>query len=393
MSRPLHIVADAHIWGIASLCEALSGYDVRADIVEQSEITPARVQACDILLTRSSTQVGAPLLTDSRVRFAGTATIGDDHYDKAWLEQHGICWANAAGSSTDSVVEYILAALLQLHAQQRITLPHCTLGIIGAGRIGGQLAQICRALGLRVLVNDPPRARREGAAPFCTLEQLLDEADLLTLHTPRITSGEDCTIHLLNDQNLPRFRGNGVINSGRGACVDNRALQQWLDGDRQRRFAVLDCWEHEPAPDPRLLHHPGMVIATPHIAGHSIDGKAANSLYIYRALCRFLQIESSWSIEPMLPPATPCTIEHRGDAWQTLLRVSELLYPIMRDHQQMRSWPTTPASALVESFTHFRRHYPVRRSWSRTPVTILQGDDNLLRLMEICGIHAVPKSQ
>jgi len=241
MSTPLKIIADAHIWGVESAFSTLPGFDVDLTVLESSRIKPATVRQADILLTRSSTRVHAGLLGDSSVRFAGTATIGDDHYDKAWLDQAGIAWANAAGSSTGSVVEYMVAALLHLHEQRRISIPNSCIGIIGAGRIGSEIETICRAIGMQVVVNDPPRARKEGGEHFCSLDELLRQTDLITLHTPLIREGTDCTRHLLNGARLRQFGGRGVINAARGACVDNDAccsgsmtsrtdLQQWIAG-------------------------------------------------------------------------------------------------------------------------------------------------------------------
>lgn len=282
----LNIVADAHIWGVEEAFSSLPGIDVSLTIMEATEITNASLQYADALITRSSTRVNEQLLAGTPVRFAATATIGDDHYDKQWLSGQGISFANAAGSSTDSVIEYMLTALLELHARKFIALPDIRLGIIGAGRIGGALADICRKMDIDTLLNDPPRARCEGDGGFSELDELLDTADILSLHTPLISKGEDKTHHLLDAERLDRFKGRGIINAGRGACLDNTALLNWLDGD-QERFAVLDCWENEPAISADLLAHPRLIIATPHIAGHSLDGKAANTLFAYRALCQW----------------------------------------------------------------------------------------------------------
>jgi len=243
MSPTLNIIADAHIWGVESAFSALPGFDVNLQILENKHITSDTVHNADILLTRSSTRVNAALLQDSSVRFAGTATIGDDHYDKTWLDTHSIAWANAAGSSTDSVIEYMITALLDLHMRGLISIPDTCIGIIGVGRIGSKLAGICKNLGMKVLCNDPPRARMENAAFFCPLDQLLEQVDILTLHTPLLHDGVDCTFHLLGSEQLARFKGKGIINAGRGACVDNPALCNWLY-DGADRFAVLDCWEN-----------------------------------------------------------------------------------------------------------------------------------------------------
>lgn len=389
MNRKLNIVADAHIWGIESACSGLTGYDVDLRMLEHAHINREALKDADILLTRSSTRVDAELLAGTPVRFAATATIGDDHYDKAWLDANGVARANAAGSSTGSVVEYMLATLLELHAGDLIAIPDTTIGIIGAGRIGGTLADICRAIGMTVLINDPPRQRMEGDAGFCSLHELLEQADLLSLHTPLVTDGVDCTAHLLDAKRLACFQGTGIINAGRGGCIDNSALTDWLDSDIAH-FAVLDCWEHEPKPLPRLLNHPQLVIATPHIAGHSIDGKAANTQFAYNALCDYLKVEPAWDMHDLLPAdSLPVEIKSDPDPWLNLHAAASHLYPLAKDHEVTKSWGNLSETALANAFTAYRRHYPVRRAWQHAPICFSQPDATTNRLAQAMGMKVI----
>jgi len=380
MRPKLNIVADAHIWAVESAFSGLPGYDVDLRILEHKHIRRAALKDADILLTRSSTRVNAEMLEGTPVRFAATATIGDDHYDKAWLDAHGISWANAAGSSTGSVIEYMLATLLELHAQRLISIPDTALGIIGAGRIGGAIADICRAIGMQVLINDPPRQRIEGDSGFCTLNDLLDRADMLTLHTPLIRNGEDCTAHLLNAKRLADFQGTGIINAGRGSCVDNAALCDWLDQDVSH-FAALDCWENEPMPLQHLLQHPQLAIATPHIAGHSIDGKAANTQFAYNALCGYLEVAPVWDMQEHLPTESlPVKIKSAADPWLSLHAAAKCLYPLAEDNEAMKSWSCLSDTALSNAFISYRRHYPVRRAWQHAPICFSHNDATTVKL-------------
>jgi len=389
MNRALNIVADAHIWQAGSAFSALPGIQINLTLLEHGQIDRAALKSADILLTRSSTRVDANLLAGTPVRFAATATIGDDHYDKAWLDANGICYANAAGSSTGSVVEYMLAALLALHSKGQIAIPETTIGIIGAGRIGGSLAAICRAIGMQVLINDPPRQRVEGDAGFSSMTELLDRADLLSLHTPLTVEGIDRTRHLLDAKALAAFKGRGIINAGRGGCLDNQALLNWLDGEVSR-FALLDCWENEPAPMPALIAHPGLLIATPHIAGHSIDGKAANTQYAYNALCAFLGITPEWDMHDHLPaPAAPLTINCNGEPWRNLQTAVAALYDIAADSRVMKGWSDLSERNLAKSFADYRRHYPVRRAWRFVPLHLADADAATLKLGRALGIELV----
>jgi len=357
------IVADGHIWGAESAFSELNGFDVDLRILENGEINAAAVKDADILLTRSGTKVNQDLLGGSRVRFAGTATIGDDHYDKAWLDGQGITWATAAGSSTESVLEYMLACLFELHSRQLINLSKVTLGIVGAGRIGGQLASICKALSISILINDPPRQRQEGNENFVSLETILEKADVLSFHTPLIRDGSDTTYHLVNAAALEVFKGVGIINAARGECVDNTALLQWLN-QRGDRFAALDCWENEPKINQTLLAHPQCVIASPHIAGHSLDGKAANTQYVYDALCHYLDIKPVWNMDEYLP-----SIEYSAEKtplnWQDMHVLSKQLYDIHQDVESLKNYGHMSESDLAKGFVNLRRHYPIRRAWTK----------------------------
>ena len=387
--QKMKIVADAHIWGVESAFSDLPGHDVDLRILEHKHIKQAVLQDTDILLTRSSTRVNAELLQSTSVRFAATATIGDDHYDKAWLDANGITWANAAGSSTGSVVEYMVSSLLELHAQNLIFIPDTTIGIIGAGRIGGALADICHAIGMKVLINDPPRQRLEGDAGFSSLDELLEHADILTLHTPLIGDGKDCTKHLLNAKRLSGFQGRGIINAGRGGCIDNGALCNWLDLNTSH-FAALDCWENEPRPLLRLLHHLQLTIATPHIAGHSIDGKAANTQFTYNALCNYLKVEPAWDMYEHLPAdSLPVEIKSATNPWHSLYAAAKYLYPLARDNEVMKLWFCLSETELSNAFTDYRRHYPVRRAWQHAPIHFSHPDATTVQLAQAMGIKIV----
>jgi len=386
----LRIVADAHIWGGSDAFAHFPGYATELTVVEHKAITPALLRHADVLVVRSSTRVDAALLAGSPVRFVGTATVGDDHVDQAWLSDQGIAFVSAAGSSTGSVVEYWVTSLLDLHARGIIALPGLCLGVIGVGRIGGRIADMAEALGLRVLRNDPPRARREKESDFSQLEMLLGACDVLTLHTPLSTEPPDATRHLLDSRTLNAFCGHGIINTARGAVIDNEALADWLDID-PGRFAVLDCWEHEPGISRRLLAHPGVSIATPHIAGHSLDGKAANTRFVYQALCAFLGCPSAWDSVTQLPAPIPAThdIPCTGDTWLDLHRAATTLYPIGRDDMTLRAALTLDDAGLAAVFRTQRRHYAVRRAWDIQGIRFAGAGPELLTLARAIGLKTI----
>ena len=358
--KSIRIVADAHIWCAKEAFSEFEGYQTTLQTLENKDIKPESIRDVDILLTRSSTKVNQVLLDGSQVRFAATATIGDDHYDKAYLERQGITFASAAGSSTESVIEYMIAVLEQLKKLGKLSYEADTLGIIGVGRIGGLLEKVCADIGLEVELNDPPRQQSEQHRKFRELEYLLKYADVLTLHTPLIKEGEFHTHHLIGSSELDQFKGKGIINAARGACLDNTALLNWLNDD-DSRFAVLDCWEGEPNINLDLLNHPQVVIATPHIAGHSLDGKAANTYFIYKHLCDYLQVKPAWNPEEYLPEIDAKALP---SGFSETILVSAL-YPITNDHNAMREAGKNE-DTFSQWFQDYRRHYPIRRSWKKS---------------------------
>jgi len=365
----LTIVADRHIWEVGSAFGALPDWQVNLITLERGEINAEAVRDADILLVRSGVAVDAGLLAGSSVRFVATATVGDDHLDKAYLDECGIAFATAAGSSTRSVVEYILAALFHLHRHSHIHLPDACLGVVGAGRIGSSVELAAQALGMQVLANDPPRSR-QGDQGLKELPELLRQADILTLHTPLTHTGADATYHLLDDEQLNAFTGRGIINAARGGVLHDAALLRWLNDDVSR-FAVLDCWEHEPAISRSLLGNPRVILATPHIAGHSVDGKAANTQFVYDALCRFLDIAPAWNMRRHLPAeaSEPLLIDTASSSMDALADAALCLYAIDEDGKRLRTCLDNHDDAsLAAAFVQQRRQYPSRRQWDASPI-------------------------
>ena len=343
----MKIVADPNIPYIHEAFAALG----EITLVPGRQLTATHVRNADLLLVRSVTPVNAALLDGSRVRFVATATIGFDHVDAAYLAAHGIGFATAAGSNANSVAEYIVAALLELAHQQNFRLRDKTLGVVGVGNVGAKVVRYARALGLRVLPNDPPRQRAENLPDFVSLEQICAEADILTLHVPLTKTGPDATFHLLE----PR-RGI-VINSSRGAVLDNRnLLTAKLDG------LVLDVWENEPHILPELLAK--VYLGTPHIAGYSFDGKVNGTRLIYAAACRQLGVPATW--QPVLPappvPRLGITVAPGEDDEDVLRRIIRQIYDITGDDARLR--------ADYRQFDKLRAEYPVRREFFNTELEL-----------------------
>ena len=338
-------------------------------------IGPATVDDADVLLVRSVTTVAPPLLDESPVRFVGSATIGTDHVDRAYLQERGVAFAHAPASNADSVADYVVAALCVLAQRRGVSLEGRTVGIVGCGNIGGRLARRLPALGMTVLRNDPPRAAAEAgpeAPAFVSLDTVLDRADLLTLHVPYTTTGPHATHHLIGEAALSRLDADAwLLNTARGPVVDGAALLGALRHDALGA-AVLDVWEDEPTPDPALVR--AVDLATPHIAGYAWDGKVRGTAMLYDALCEHLGVEKTWSPEAVLRPEHPSALHCRAPdprlpRTDWLDQLAQQAYDLRADDARMRALPDRPPSERGAHFRRLRATYPRRREMSRFEVS------------------------
>ena len=229
-------------------------------------ITAADVERVDVLIVRSVTRVNEALLAGSSVKFVGTATIGCDHVDVEYLRGRGIAFASAPGSNATSVAEYIVAALLlSAHARQR-PLEGSALAVIGVGNVGARVAEKASALGMRCVLNDPPRQRNSHDPAFVARDEALSQAEYVTLHVPLERTGPDATVGMAGRAFFDLMQSDAVfLNTSRGAVVDEEALASALDSGRVSH-AVLDVWQREPDIDPQMVGR--AFLATPHIAGY-----------------------------------------------------------------------------------------------------------------------------
>ncbi len=332
------------------------------------DIGPSDVGTADVLLVRSVTPVGPDLLRGSDLHFVGSATIGTDHVDRAYLRARDVPFAHAPGSNADSVADYVIAALLALARRRGETLRGKTVGIIGCGNIGGRLARRLPALGMTVLPNDPPRARAaeaEGRAhPFVPLDTMLDEADIVTLHVPLTTDGPDPTHHLVDAAFLGRLTGGAwLLNTSRGPVVDGDALRR-ARTQGGVSAAALDVWENEPVPDPALLEV--VDVATPHVAGYAYDGKVRGTKMLYDALCEHLGVEPTWGGTAALRPTSKdelqCTPpDPRLPTTEWLDHLARQAYDLRADDAALRAILSDSPEARADAFTRLRNDYRRRR--------------------------------
>ena len=293
----MKIVADKAIPFLESV------FDPFAEVVriEGSKISSDDVRDADALIIRTRTRCDAALLDGSAVRFIATATIGFDHIDLDYCRSHGIGTATAAGCNARGVLQWVAATLAALSERSGFAPHERTLGIVGVGNVGRLVKEYAESWGFRVICCDPPREEREHLG-FLPLDEVLHRADILTLHVPLDAS----TRHLINARTLARMHeGSVVINASRGEVVDTEAL---LDSGFD---CAIDVWEHEPDIDRRLLEK--AVIATPHIAGYSLQGKANATAMAVGAVARHFGLP----LEDWYPEGVERTVP-RPIAWHEL---------------------------------------------------------------------------
>ncbi|MDR2882787.1 MAG: 4-phosphoerythronate dehydrogenase [Alistipes sp.] len=258
-------------------------------------IGPDDVRDADAILTRTRTRCDAALLAGSRVRFIGTATIGFDHIDTEWCRVRGIAVATAAGCNRRGVLQWVGAVLAWLAdgraaghgGRTRGPKPGgTTLGVVGVGNVGSLVADYAAAWGFRVMRSDPPRERAGGrgaAEGFYPLGEMVAACDIITFHVPLTAEGPDATRHMVNRDLLAAAKPGAVIlNSSRGPVVEPDALRKEVHGGAHS--FVIDTWNGEPAIDREVLKR--TLLATPHIAGYTVQGKAAATSMVVRALAR-----------------------------------------------------------------------------------------------------------
>jgi erythronate-4-phosphate dehydrogenase len=344
--------------------------------------TKQAVKDADALITRTRTICSKETLEGSRVKFIATATIGFDHIDVNFCEAAGIQWANAPGCNAESVNQYISSALFSWSMRKNLALTGKTIGIVGVGQVGSRVAKTCEILGMRVLLNDPPRARAEGSSGFVSLESIRDQADAITFHVPLNMDGVDFTYHMVSKDFLQNLGKKPlIINTCRGEVFDSEAVYKAMEADAISGM-ILDCWENEPDIDLRLLETADY--GTPHIAGYSKDGKANGTRASVRAISRFFSLGiDEWEPSGVEPPEQP-VIEldgHNRCAESLLAEVIRSTYEIESDDAALRNNP--------QLFEQLRGDYPVRREFGCHSVRAINVAPEILGKLEQLGFKLV----
>lgn len=339
----MRIVADKNIPFLEGVFEPY------ADVVyiNGKEITREDVREADALIIRTRTKCNAELLDGSRVRMIATATIGTDHIDFDYCNSHGIEVHNAEGCNAGGVMQYVFSALYGVAARKALKVEGATFGIVGVGNVGRLVEKMARYLGFNVLLCDPPRAAKEGPEKFCSLDFLLANSQIVTMHVPL----DDTTRNMADEGFFNAIRpGSIFINASRGEVVNEDALMEAIP---KLGAVIIDTWNNEPEINHKLMDK--VDIATPHIAGYSLQGKQNGTASAVQAVARHFGIEPLYSFRPEFDEEEhePVKLDLKGKTQGEVAAVFQYNYPIFTDDFRFRSEPG--------SFEKMRSEYQYRR--------------------------------
>ncbi len=305
------------------------------------DINKTLVKDADVLIVRSRTMVDQDLLKGSQVKFVGSTVAGLDHIDQNYLKANNIAFCSAQGCNATAVAEFVISTIVNLAQDLNFDYTKKTLGIIGVGNVGTKVQAKAKLLGIKTLLNDPPRQERENLSEFVDLDAALG-ADIITFHTPLTCGGKHPSYQLLNAQNFRYISAQTIVfNTARGGIIDEDIWQK-----TKTKANIIDCWENEPNINQTLQKN--AYLATPHIAGHSIDAKFRGSFMIYKSLCEFIGVKQDASIANLINPNKIPLNKN------SLLDSLNAIYDFKQDMLEI---------ADINNFENYRRNYPIRYEW------------------------------
>ena len=310
----------------------------KVEYIDGNRFTPEAVKSADALIIRTRTRCDKALLEGSKVQFIATATIGFDHIDLNYCRKHNIRVATSAGCNARGVLQWVAAALAMLAKREGFAPQERALGIVGVGNVGKLVKEYAEYWGFRTICSDPPRQECEQL-DFVSLEEVLRNADIVTLHTPL----DSTTHHLINSQNISLLGPGAIlINASRGECVETDAVK------RNNLTLMTDVWENEPNIDNE--HRAKSLVATPHIAGYSSQGKANASAMAVQALARHFDLPlKEWR------PSDVAAIEPRLISWEEMCTTISHYCNLLSDSEQLCNNP--------EQFEYLRNNYHYREEY------------------------------
>lgn len=341
----MKIVADKHIPFLEGVFEPYA----EVVYIDGRQINHDDVVDADALIIRTRTKCNADLLDGTKVQLISTATIGTDHIDLDYCARHGIEVHNAEGCNAGGVMQYVFSALYGVAARKNIKLDGANFGIIGVGHVGSKVEHMARYLGFNVLRCDPPRAATEGEEGFCSLEYLLANSQIVTMHTPL----DDTTRGMADEEFFMLMQPGAIfINASRGEVMNEDALKAAYP---KLGAAIIDTWNNEPDVDEDLIEL--VDVATPHIAGYSFQGKQNGTASAVQSVAHHFGIEELYDYYPEndIPDHEPKLLDLKDKKQGEIAAVFQYNYPIFTDDFRFRMEPG--------NFEKMRSNYQYRREF------------------------------
>lgn len=350
------------------------------------EIDAQILSSIDALLVRSTTKVNQSLLQKMpKLSFVGTATAGYDHLDVCVLEQRNIKWTAAGGCNARAVAQYVTSAVLNLAYSDKFLLKDKKIAVVGYGNVGSRVFKAFKALGCDVSAYDPPLASQLSANDLAATKTFIDfnkviKADIICLHAPFNSHCEFPSQHMFNKEVLSQLKPHQyLINAGRGELIDNQALLALFQmNSAALPQVILDVWENEPNIEPLLI--PFLRYSTQHIAGHTLEGKAAGTSMLYDSLCVHIAQETRLALADFLPVYTRkltsdlqasidnAQVYDATEVQSIARKLANCIYDIKNDDSVFRALMAQSGDVGAD-FAQSRRKYPIRREFSALPVS------------------------
>ena len=354
--------------------------DLFADIADISyvngrNLTQSQLIEADALLVRSVTQVNESLLKGTPVKFVGTATIGVDHIDQAYLDVSNIGFASAPGCNADAVADYVISSLSYLYLQKGVAWLDAKIGVIGFGNVGQRVYSRLSNLGCDLAVYDPFQCQtvdwQDKAINFVDIEDIMS-CDIICLHAPLTKTGPYPTQNMLSKLLLDKLKANtSIISAGRGGVINEDALIEKYHALSGKLNLVLDVWENEPNINLELL---GLVdVGTPHIAGYSLQGREKGTLMVYQAFCKHFGVDAKYD-SSALTKGSISFIEPNADLGRHLIlaKTCHAIYNPAADDAKTRRKLLSGDPA--KEFDLLRKHYVERDEFSTCKVAVAYND-------------------
>jgi len=354
---------------------------------EGRDLDAKRLEDVDALLVRSITPITQQLLKDSNVKFVGTATIGTDHVDMDWLKQQGINFSNAPGCNAIAVAEYVLSGLFVISTKYNLDLRTVKVGIIGAGNVGSALATRLGILGIPYGIYDPPLADAGDSRTMMTEEELSD-CDILSFHVP-LTNSEQSnwpTKQLVNLDYLSKMSAlKYLFNTCRGAVFKTDDIKSWLAENNERQ-CIIDVWENEPNIDTELLQK--CLLGTPHIAGHSYEGKVRGTIMLYQAFCKCFDLDCQWDRDKIFGKNLPKDVIQLQQDLNFMQATSSAIWKVYNITDDDKALRAGMKRDLTSHFDRLRKGYKVRRECTAHRLDELTVPDGSLRTLKQLGFKS-----